>query len=160
MVDIRAKLADTPDKSSFVLPPDFRCELREYQKSGVQWIADRFDCELGCMLADDMGLGKTVQAIAHIQPGTLIVAPTSVMSSWEIQLAKFRPNLSVMKYYGSSRTLKGTFDVVLTSYTLLRNDKEDLCGREWNFVILDEAQTIKNPDAQVTRAGACIEKQS
>jgi SNF2 family DNA or RNA helicase len=106
------------------------------------------------VLADDMGLGKTIQALAVLQPRkqTLVVAPTSVLFNWHAELTKFRPDLRVATYHGSRRTLDPKADVVLTSYPLLRNDVELLTEPKWDVVILDESQTIKNPDSQVARA--------
>jgi SNF2 family DNA or RNA helicase len=146
---------------------DFTGELRPYQQVGVDWLAFCRDAGLGCVLADDMGLGKTVQALAVLprradakrspgsslaQPQTLVVAPTSVLFNWLAELRRFRPGLSVSTYHGARRVIDPTADVVLTSYPLLRNDADALAAIGWSVVILDESQTIKNPDSQVARA--------
>jgi len=132
--------------------PGFVGELRPYQQRGVDWLAFCRDAGLGCVLADDMGLGKTIQALAAIRGKTLVVSPTSVLFNWLAETKKFRPDLRVTTYRGARRTLETGSDVVLTSYPLLRNDTDVLAGVTWDTVILDESQTIKNPDSQVARA--------
>ena len=132
--------------------PGFVGELRPYQQRGLDWLAFCRDAGLGCVLADDMGLGKTIQALAAIRGKTLVVSPTSVLFNWLAETTKFRPDLKVSTYRGARRTLETSSDVVLTSYPLLRNDTEVLAGVAWDTVILDESQTIKNPDSQVARA--------
>jgi superfamily II DNA or RNA helicase len=132
--------------------PGFVGELRPYQQRGVDWLAFCRDAGLGCVLADDMGLGKTIQALAAIRGKTLVVSPTSVLFNWLAETGKFRPDLRVSTYRGARRTLETGSDVVLTSYPLLRNDTDVLAGVTWDTVILDESQTIKNPDSQVARA--------
>jgi len=133
-------------------PPGFTGELRPYQQSGVDWLTFCRNAGLGCVLADDMGLGKTIQALAVVDKKTLVVCPKSVLFNWLAEAKKFRPDLSVTTYAGTRRALDTSADVVLTSYPILRNDIEVLAGVEWDTVILDESQTIKNPDSQVARA--------
>jgi len=130
----------------------FEGELRPYQQRGLDWLVFCRDAGLGCVLADDMGLGKTIQALAAIRGRTLVVSPTSVLFNWLAETTKFRPDLRVSTYRGARRTLETSADVVLTSYPLLRNDTDVLAGVTWDTVILDESQTIKNPDSQVARA--------
>ncbi len=134
----------------------FTGDLRPYQQRGVDWLAFCRDAGLGCVLADDMGLGKTIQALAALPtPGkskTLVVAPTSVLFNWVAETHKFRPDLAIALYHGARRALDPTADVVITSYPILRNDSDVLTQHPWDTVILDESQTIKNPDSQVARA--------
>ena len=131
-------------------------ELRPYQQRGVDWLVFCREAGLGCVLADDMGLGKTIQALAALpargKHRSLVVAPTSVLFNWLVEIRKFRPDLTVSTYHGARRALDTTADVVLTSYPILRNDTDVLSAVAWNTVILDESQTIKNPDSQVARA--------
>ncbi|MCA9543716.1 MAG: DEAD/DEAH box helicase, partial [Myxococcales bacterium] len=109
--------------------------------------------------ADDMGLGKTVQTLAtlidtHREPGppSLVVAPTSVLGEWAAQAARFAPTLTVHVHHGGRRgEIPADADLVITTYALLRLDQETL-ARPWRYVVLDEAQTIKNPASAVTRA--------
>ena len=127
-------------------------ELRPYQQKGVDWLAFCRDAGLGCVLADDMGLGKTIQALAVVKGRTLVVSPTSVLFNWVAEIKKFRPDLTVAPYHGSRRAIDRSADIVLTTYPLLRNDIDALAAEPWEAVILDESQTIKNPDSQVARA--------
>lgn len=134
------------------LPSDLKADLRGYQKKGVNWLCFLRDAGLGAMLADDMGLGKTLQMLCAIKGRTLIVAPTSVLYNWAQEIQKFRPSLKVCIYYGSARKMDTTSEVILTSYGVLRLDQELLSKTQWNTIVLDEAQTIKNPESQVARA--------
>ncbi len=127
-------------------------QLRPYQRVGVDWLAFCRDMGLGCVLADDMGLGKTVQALAAIRGRTLVVSPTSVMFNWADETRRFRPDLKVATYHGAKRSIDPEADVLLTTYPLLRNDIDTLGAVEWDTVVLDESQNIKNPDSQVARA--------
>jgi len=111
-----------------------------------------------------MGLGKTLQTISFLQflkekyPGStqLVVCPTSLIFNWENEIKKFSPQLKFHTYYGLQREFNEThfaeYDVILTSYGVVRNDQENLTGYLFQYVILDESQAIKNPDAQVTKA--------
>ncbi len=138
-------------------PKTLKATLRPYQDSGLSWLKFIHDIASGGVLADDMGLGKTVQTIALLLAvkqeeksiRALIVAPTSVVTNWERELARFAPSLSVALWHGVSRkdqadTLKDA-EVVITSYALLRRDEEILAKLDLNYAILDEAQHIKNP---------------
>jgi len=126
--------------------------LREYQRRGADWLAFHRDAGTGALLADDMGLGKTVQALAAIRGRTLVVAPTSVVVNWRDEAARFRPSLRVSIYHGRDRALDPAADVTVTSYALLRLDRDALAAVDWDTVVLDESQAIKNPDSQVARA--------
>jgi len=146
------------------LPPGFRAELRPYQAQGVAWLDLLRESGLGGVLADDMGLGKTVQILAllaleksrgNLTEPALIVAPTSLMTNWFNEAQKFAPELRVLVLHGSDR--KQSFnaisehDVVLTTYPLIARDHELLLARDWHMAVLDEAQTIKNPNAATSR---------
>lgn len=132
--------------------PGFVGELRPYQQRGVDWLAFCRQAGLGCVLADDMGLGKTIQALAGLHGRTLVVCPKSVLFNWRSEIERFRPDLKIAPYSGAKRSLDPKADVVITSYPILRNDIEVLSAPAWDVVILDESQTIKNPDSQVARA--------
>lgn len=133
------------------LPEGLAATLRPYQRHGVDWLAFLKSAGLGGVLADDMGLGKTLQTICALEKGSLVVCPTSVLANWKAELECFRPSLSVNTYHGPSRALSDA-DVTLTTYALLRLDVDALSAKDWRVVVLDEAQAIKNPDSQVTRA--------
>ena len=137
---------------SVAVASGFVGELRPYQQRGVDWLAFCQNAGLGCVLADDMGLGKTIQALATLRGRALVVSPTSVLFNWLAETKRFRPDLTISTYHGARRVLDPTADVVLTSYPILRNDTDQLAGVHWDVVILDESQTIKNPDSQVARA--------
>jgi SNF2 family DNA or RNA helicase len=134
------------------LPEDLTATPRPYQLQGISWLTFLRQAGLGGVLADDMGLGKTLQTLCTVGPGTLVVAPTSVLPNWEAEVKRFRPSLKVSVYHGPGRSLDESADVTLTTYALLRLDAEVLGARQWDTVVLDEAQAIKNPDSQVARA--------
>jgi superfamily II DNA or RNA helicase len=138
-----------------VLPEDLQADLRDYQKKGVDWLAFLRDSKLGALLADDMGLGKTLQALCVLGTNTLVVAPTSVLQNWRAEAKKFRPDLTVNLYHGPKRELTQV-DLTLTTYALLRLDREQLAEHKWDTVVLDEAQAIKNPGSQVASAAFAL----
>lgn len=143
---------------------DFRGELREYQKEGCNWLSFLREYGLAGILADDMGLGKTIQALAlllnHHKNGkrapSLVVAPTSVVYNWLSEAEKFTPTLSTALFLGRDRgELLAKLqkdnakkpDVVFTTYGIIRRDYETLKNIQFEFLILDEAQNIKNPES-------------
>ncbi len=144
-------------------PPGFAGTLRDYQARGVGWITFLGRLGLGACLADDMGLGKTAQLIASLladplEEPTLVVAPVSVLGSWERELARFAPDLQVLVHHGGDRDA-GTLadraekvDVVLTAYSLLARDVEALSEVRWGRLVLDEAQQVKNPGTAQAKA--------
>ena len=135
------------------LPSDFSGELRAYQQIGVNWLRFLAQAKLGAVLADDMGLGKTIQVLASLPTGTrtLVVAPTSTLPNWRNEVEKFRPHMTTCMFHGAARELTPA-DITITSYALMRNDIETLEATEWDCVVLDEAQAIKNPNSQAARA--------
>ncbi len=144
------------------LPKGFSGELRPYQQEGFGWLYRVTEKGLGCCLADDMGLGKTVQVIAlvgklkeenNLQNPALIVCPTTLLGNWEKEIAKFLPSLRVGLYHGNKRRLdtRGK-DVILTTYALARKEVERFKRKTWGLMVIDEAQNIKNPSSQQTRA--------
>jgi SNF2 family DNA or RNA helicase len=134
------------------LPDDLVAELRPYQRRGVAWLQFLREAGLGGLLADDMGLGKTVQALCAIRGRTLVVAPTSVVHNWSDEIRRFRPGLTTCVYHGPKRALDPSAAVTITSYPLLRLDEEILAKPQWDVLVLDEAQLIKNPESQVAQA--------
>ncbi len=133
-------------------PPDLRATLRAYQRVGIDWLAFLRDAELGAVLADDMGLGKTLQVIAVLRGRALVVCPKSVLHNWAAEIARFRPDLRVAVFHGSSRAVDPRAEVTLTTYAVLRLDAGALAREEWDAVVLDEAQAIKNESSQTARA--------
>lgn len=143
-------------------------KLRPYQQYGFSWLHFLRQWGLGACLADDMGLGKTIQTIALLQHDkernqlsgpTLLICPTSVVSNWQREVAKFAPELTTLMHQGPNRLRDQAFlkqatqvDMVLTSYPLVRRDVETLKQIKWYGVILDEAQNIKNAETKQSRA--------
>jgi non-specific serine/threonine protein kinase len=162
--DRKKKIVEYDSLKKVPLSSEIKASLRPYQLSGFHWLQSLDELGWGGCLADDMGLGKTLQTISFLQyvkekyPGStqLVVCPTSLIFNWESELQKFCPSLKFHIHYGSQRELKEThfteYDVVLTTYGVVRNDLEQLAEFLWQYVILDESQAIKNPDARVTKA--------
>lgn len=134
------------------VPAALESVLRPYQRDGIDWLVFLRRAGLGALLADDMGLGKTLQALCAIEGRTLVVAPTSVLHGWMREIDRFRPELRYSLYHGPGRSLDPDVDLTITSYALLRQDIEILRAIDWDCVVLDEAQMIKNPESQVARA--------
>ena len=133
--------------------------LRPYQREGVEWLWKLSEMRMGGVLADDMGLGKTLQSLAFIVARggpSLVVCPSSLVQNWLEESAKFAPELEAVAIEGPARaeTLEksSAADLLVTSYALLRLDIDLYRERNFKVVILDEAQNIKNPEAQVSRA--------
>ena len=149
-------------------PEGFSGTLRSYQQMGLGWLLVLRRMRLGGCLADDMGLGKTVQILALLLSThrekekdepircSLVVAPRSLVFNWKQESARFAPELKVLEYTGQSRVSQleslEKADVIFTTYGTLRRDIEVLAGLNFEYVILDEAQTIKNHAAQVSKA--------
>ncbi|UXE65891.1 MAG: ATP-dependent helicase [Chryseotalea sp. WA131a] len=148
----------------YPMPAGFQGELRPYQKAGYNWLRFLNEFHLGGCLADDMGLGKTVQTLTLLQSekekenaGTsLLVMPTSLIYNWEMEAAKFTPDLKILTYTGTLRNKDvsrfSKYDLVLTSYGITRLDIDELQKFYFNYIILDESQVIKNPTANIAKA--------
>ncbi|MCP9828017.1 DEAD/DEAH box helicase [Synechococcus sp. L2F] len=150
-------------------PEGFAGQLRPYQERGLGWLAFLHRFDQGACLADDMGLGKTIQLLAFLQHlkaeqelkrPVLLVAPTSVLTNWKREAAAFTPELEVREHYGPRRpatdaalkkALKGV-DLLLTSYGLLQRDNELLAAIDWQGMVIDEAQAIKNPSSKQSQS--------
>jgi len=137
----------------------FQAELYRYQKSGFSWLKSISEEGLGCVLADEMGLGKTLQVIAVLtyfriewkQP-SLIIAPATLLENWRREFARFSPGMTVHVHSGNGRTgfpsqLK-KYDIVVCSYDTAVRDQGLFGMIEWSFIVLDEAQAIKNPETR------------
>ncbi len=147
-------------------PPVLPDVLRPYQKRGVEWLAHL--CDVGChsLLADEMGLGKTLQVLALLAARplagrpALVVCPASVVPVWREETARFFPHLKVDVLKAGHDFSSRTDDVVwLASYTQLRKHRELLPAHEFGYVVLDEGQFIKNPDAKITQTCFAIRAQ-
>lgn len=137
------------------LPSTLQAELRDYQIDGFRWLARLAQWGVGACLADDMGLGKTLQALALIltrapEGPTLVIAPTSVCMNWISEAEKFTPTLNVIQFGSSNRQIVldqlQPFDLLVCSYGLLQQEEvaEMLAKVQWQTIVLDEAQSIKN----------------
>ncbi|SDP67390.1 DEAD/DEAH box helicase [Lentzea jiangxiensis] len=140
----------------FPQPPRLRARLRDYQLHGLRWLAHMTSLGLGACLADDMGLGKTITVIAlHLHRAadrpTLVVCPASLLGNWEREIRRFAPGTPVTRYHGPHRTLPAE-GVVLTTYGTMRLDIEALRAHEWDLVVADEAQHVKNPHSGTAKA--------
>ena len=142
------------DPSDVIVPADLKATLRPYQAKGLAWLLFMQRLGLGACLADDMGLGKTLQVIAllvavkgNLRP-SLIVVPASLVGNWKAELARFAPSLRVM--IPSKETHAREAEVFIATYQFLTRSKA-LLAMEWNVVVLDEAQAIKNPGALQTQ---------
>jgi SNF2 family DNA or RNA helicase len=158
----------TPPPSDAIAPRTLRAELRPYQKVGVAFLQNLREHSAGAVLADDMGLGKTLQTIAHLcverESGratrpSLIIAPTSLVGNWQREIAKFAPSIKVCVLHGRERFNRREeaekCDVCVTTYPVLLRDAEYFHAQSYHYVILDEAQTIKN---HRSRAHDCVSK--
>ncbi len=152
------------------VPAGLDCALRSYQRDGLSWLQFLREYGLNGILADDMGLGKTVQTLAHLllekdsgrlDRPSLVVAPTSVVANWAAEAERLAPSLRVLVLHGAERKARfaaiAGHDLVLTSYPLLLRDHKVLAAEEFHLLVFDEAQTIKNPQASMTRiaVGLC-----
>ncbi len=141
--------------------------LRAYQKEGVAWLRFLRANGFGGILADEMGLGKTLQVLAHLDAlkktidrqdaaPSLIVCPSSLVFNWEAEAGKFTPDLRVLALHGPQRHERFSqipgHDLIITSYALLRRDAEQYDGIEFDTIVLDEAQHIKNRQTQNAQA--------
>lgn len=155
---LREKIHNFREIEPVADPKGLKAELRGYQKQGVAYLNFLSEYGFGGILADEMGLGKTVQTLSFLQHmiengyegPNLIVLPTSVLPNWEREADKFVPGMKKLIIYGNKRQSMfkkiAKSDLVLTTYALLRRDLEELQKFEFNSIILDEAQNIKNPN--------------
>jgi superfamily II DNA or RNA helicase len=159
-----AKIEDIDEVPSVPKPRSLKATLRPYQKDGFSWLVFLHELNSGGILADDMGLGKTIQTIALLvwakskykRKLNLVIAPTSVVPNWEREINKFAPGLKTVVWQGPNRSQRAPelekADVMITSYALLRRDEELLHALDLRYVILDEAQHIKNPMSQTAKS--------
>ncbi len=153
------------------VPDTLQGTLRTYQVTGYQWLTSMRDLGFGTCLADDMGLGKTVQIITLLLSSdrqetlpegvgpALIICPTSLLGNWQRELTRFAPSLKVYIHHGSFRLQDQLFmeqaqqyDVILTTYNLIGRDEATFRRLHWTYMILDEAQNIKNEHAKQTQS--------
>ena len=144
------------------LPEHLNATLRPYQIRGYSWMYKNLEIGFGCILADDMGLGKTLQVITFLlkmkqenkfaEKKAIVVMPAGLLCNWQVEIKKFAPDLTFFAYHGGHRDLeKFNADVLLTTYATFRKDFAELDKHEWQAVIIDEAQNIKNADSEQSK---------
>jgi superfamily II DNA or RNA helicase len=164
---LRERVREFRGVPSVELPKGLQADLRPYQKDGFDFLCHLTQIRLGGILADDMGLGKTLQTLAWLawlkeqnkknHKPSLVICPASVLHNWQREAERFTPDLKVLVLEsGAARhNLRKQIpqnDIIVTNYALLRRDLEELQKFAFRAVILDEAQFIKNPGAQVSRS--------
>jgi SNF2 family DNA or RNA helicase len=161
---IAEKLADFSRIEPVPVSGLLHAELRSYQQAGLNWLHFLHEYELNGCLADDMGLGKTVQTIALLAglfekkkiSISLIIAPVTTLANWEYELKRFAPDLKVIRHFGTNRNkdeqLMKENQIILSSYHTVRNDIEYFSAFSLDYLILDEAQNIKNHSSQIYKA--------
>ncbi|WP_338874305.1 SNF2-related protein [Spirosoma sp. SC4-14] len=164
--EVRKLVKQFTDSEAQPLPQALHATLRPYQQRGYDWLLKNTTLGMGSLLADDMGLGKTLQVISLLlkfkQDGRfkkqkgLVVLPTTLLTNWQKEIIRFAPDLMVRVYHGTNRKLATTktddYDLLLTTYGVVRSDLDTLKKTTWATVIIDEAQNIKNPDTEQTKA--------
>ena len=168
-IEVRQRLADFDGVEEADAPEQFGGELRPYQRQGLGWMQFLQEFGFGGCLADDMGLGKTVQMLALFQRRkeqgrslgpSLVVVPKSLLFNWMSELKSFTPKITAIEYVGADRSQHlddlTSYDLVLTTYGTLRRDIADLAKIQFDYVVLDEAQTIKNSASQIAKASRLL----
>ncbi|UOQ50754.1 DEAD/DEAH box helicase [Hymenobacter cellulosivorans] len=165
-----AAVADFTGIAAVEPPVGLLATLREYQRQGLNWLNFLDTFSFGGCLADDMGLGKTLQVLAFLlhqrqhgprRPASLVVVSTSLVFNWQAEVEKFAPELRVHVLRGSLRRAEAAqfdaHDIVLTTYNTLVSDIRELRAYAFNYVFLDEAQAIKNPESQRYKAARLLQ---
>ena len=164
IVELGKQLRLLEQSPEFPAPESMRGSLRPYQQKGYGWLRALRDNGFGGALADDMGLGKTIQALAmlahchldeHADRPSLLVVPTSLLGNWIREAERFAPGLKVLKLHGFDRKKRFAeipdHHLILTTYPLVNRDHRSLFSHQYELAILDEAQSVKNPAASVTK---------
>ena len=168
---MRQVIRELTDIGEVPLPHHLNATLRPYQQRGYAWLYRNHHAGFGSVIADDMGLGKTLQVIVTLlklkeegalkDAGALVVVPTTLLTNWQKEIARFAPTLTAAIYHGTKRELEQARpDVLLTTYGVVRADQAALKKMSWRMVIADEAQNIKNPAAAQAKAIKAIPAQT
>ncbi len=166
LIEKRQRLEEFKEIKKLKLPKKITADLRDYQKEGFNWLNFLDEFGWGGCLADDMGLGKTLQMITFLahqkeinksqHTTNLVVVPTTLIFNWSKEVEKFCSSLNIHVYKGIERDKSLSnfkeFDIILTTYGSVRADIEILSRFQFNYIILDESQAIKNPTSQIAKA--------
>ncbi|MCE7062706.1 SNF2-related protein [Dyadobacter sp. CY343] len=164
----KEKLLNFKEIPNVPLPGNIQATLRQYQEEGYKWIHFLDEFGWGGCLADDMGLGKTLQMLTFLQQQknlnpantNLVVVPTTLIFNWQAEAEKFTPDLKLYVHRGMARKKEIDFfqeyDIILTTYGTMRSDVELLRKFDFNYIVLDEAQAIKNPDSLTSKASRLL----
>ncbi|MBM4251697.1 MAG: hypothetical protein FJ146_06980 [Deltaproteobacteria bacterium] len=163
---LRRRLKEASAVQALAAPAAFKGTLRHYQEEGLGWLAVLREANLNGCLADDMGLGKTVQVLALLQmqapagKPSIIVVPRSLVHNWIREAARFCPDLRVLDYAHADRHGRlgaiGSYDLIVTTYGLLRLDIDKLRKIDFHYAILDEAQAVKNRSSLSAKAARLL----
>ena len=172
LFDKKQKLLNFKEIPNVAKPQNVRADLRHYQEEGFKWLNFLDEFSWGGCLADDMGLGKTVQILTFLQHQKnqfpdgvhLVVMPTSLIFNWQAEAEKFTPELRLHVHRGVMRqrdiNFFKNFDVILTTYGTMRSDVAVLQNFEFNYIVLDESQAIKNPDSLTSKASRLLKSKN
>jgi SNF2 family DNA or RNA helicase len=162
--NVDAQVEEIKETTDKFYTEGLKAKLFKYQDSGCHWMNFMVNHKCGCLLGDEMGLGKTLQIIAlfgsqkskRSNSHFLVVCPVSLLENWKREINKFFPALTVMVHHGSRRTGDYhnllPYDIVIISYSNAQSDLSLLNMIDWDILVIDEAQAIKNPDAKRTSA--------
>ena len=168
--ELRSRLRGSLVVEPELEPDTFLGTLRDYQRTALGWFRLLREMHMGGCLADDMGLGKTIQVLAMIEARrvtdrvslpSLVIAPRSLTFNWLSEARAFAPDLLVLDYSGPGRRRWLPFlaehDLVVTTYGTLRRDLEEFSQQRFDYLVLDEAQAIKNADSHTSRSVRCVD---
>lgn len=162
--EVQDLIKELTNFSEIELPKGINAQLRPYQHRGYSWMYRNAKIGFGSVLADDMGLGKTLQVITTLlkykedglldKEKALVVAPTGLLTNWETEISKFAPTLKTKIYHGTGRKIEKVedFDVLISSYGIIRSDAKELKKKKWHSLVIDEAQNIKNSNTEQSKA--------
>jgi uncharacterized Zn finger protein len=161
---VREMIEELTNFAEIPLPKGINAKLRPYQQRGFSWMYRNAKIGFGSVIADDMGLGKTLQVITTLlkykedgllnDQKVLVVAPTGLLANWQVEIEKFAPALQSKIYHGTNRKLEkdDIFDVLISSYGIIRSDAKELKKQKWHSLVIDEAQNIKNANTEQAKA--------
>lgn len=159
---LKRVLDDFTKVEEVAVPENLNATLRPYQERGFMWLYSNSRKNFGSCMADDMGLGKTIQVITLLlqhknenkkSKPSLVICPTTLIGNWEKECHKFAPSLNLNIYHGTERQLDlKNIDVLITSYGIFRRDFKKFSAKNWNLLVIDEAQNIKNSETAQTKA--------